>query len=202
MTTVTEAAKRLIGGDDESALREGDLARICADPVLAQRFVRRLAEAAREISPGRSWSMEDLRDVCEAAVRGPRTDGVGVFEGRYLRKRLREHCGLADRYGDPFSVVVLTFAETPDGATYESALDAVVERLRRTDMVFLYRRRLVLVLPRVRSGALAQLVERVAALVRAGTDLALAVATLSYPDPAVPDTQGVLDWIEDQLRDD
>jgi hypothetical protein len=202
MTTVTEAAKRLVGGDDEAALREGDLARICADPVLAQRFVRRLAEAAREISPGRAWSIEDLRDVCEAAVRGPRVEGVGVFEGRYLRKRLREQCALAERYGDPFSVVVLTFAEIPDGVTYESALDAVIERLRRSDMVFVYKRRLVLVLPRVRSGALAPLVGRVVALVGDSTGLGVATATLSYPDPAVSETQAVLDWIEDRLRDD
>src|SRR5689334_16141045 len=98
MTTVTEAAKRLIGGDDESALREGDLERICGDSATAQKLARRLVEAAREMSPGRAWSIEDLRDVLDVAVTGPREDRVRVLEGRYFRKRLREQCALAERY--------------------------------------------------------------------------------------------------------
>ena len=115
MTTVTEATKRLVGGDDEADLRSGNLERICADPVLAQRLARRLAEAARDIAPGREWSMEDLRDVLEVAVRGPRDNSVRVLEGRHFRKRLREQAALAERYGDPFSCVVFTLVRGAEG---------------------------------------------------------------------------------------
>lgn len=205
MTTVTEAAKRLVGGDDEADLRSGDLAKICADPVLAQRLARRLAEAAREIAPGREWSMEDLRDVLEIAVRGPREDGVRILEGRYFRKRLREQCALAERYGDPFSCVVVTLVrgEVEGGGLYATVLDAITERLRRSDMVFLYRRRFAMILPRMRSESLGPLVERITALLgreQVG-DALETLQSLSYPDPVLQDTQSVLDWAEDRLRD-
>ena len=204
MTTVTEAAKRLIGGDEEEALREGDLEQLCADPALAQRLARRLAEAAKEISPGRDWSLEDLRDVLEVACRGPSPDRVRVLEGRYFRKRLREQCAIADRYGDPFACVVVRIGQDLDASIYDSVLDAIAERLRRTDMVFLYKRRLALILPRMRAVALGPLIERVRSLVAfgAGPDALDAVKSLVYPDPLHPDTQSVLDWAEDQLRKD
>lgn len=204
MTTVTEAAKRLVGGDDEGALRSGDLARICADPALARRVARQLAEAAREISPGREWTPEDLRDLLEAAVRGPRQDEVPVLEGRFLRKRLREQCALAERYGDTFGLVVLALAPEPSPGTYASVLDAVLERLRRTDMVFLYRRRYAILLPRIAPNVLPQLADRLRALIEvgAGDGCVEAVHTLAFPDDDVADTASVLDWAEDRLRAD
>ena len=205
MTTVTEAAKRLVGGDDEADLRSGDLEKICGDPVLAQRLARRLAEAAREIAPGRDWSMEDLRDVLEVAVRGPREDRVHILEGRYFRKRLREQCALAERYGDPFSCVVVTLVrgESEGGHTYASVLDAISERLRRSDMVFLYRRRFAMILPRMRPGSLGPLVDRITELVSQAQEWPVleTVQSLSYPDAVLQDTQAVLDWAEDRLRE-
>ncbi len=205
MTTVTEATKRLVGGDDEADLRSGNLERICADPVLAQRLARRLAEAARDIAPGREWSMEDLRDVLEVAVRGPRDNSVRVLEGRHFRKRLREQAALAERYGDPFSCVVFTLVRgaVEGGGMYATVLDAIIERLRRSDMVFLYRRRFAMILPRMRAESLDQLVGRITELVgesHTGTVLE-SVQCLSYPDPVLQDTQSVLDWAEDRLRD-
>ena len=204
MTTVTEAAKRLIGGDEEEALKSGDLGRICADPAIAQRLARRLAEAANEIAPGRQWSMEDLRDVLEVACRGPASDRVRVLEGRYFRKRLREQCALAERYGDPFACVIVRVSQDMGPAVYDGVLDALGERLRRTDMIFLYRRRFALILPRMRAVSLGPLIERVRKLVSVGVDAAAldSVRTLVYPDPLHRDTQSVLDWAEDQLRAD
>src|SRR5947209_8483192 len=115
MTTVTEAAKRLVGGDEESALRSGDLEKICGDPVLAQRVARR----------------------------------------------------------------------------------------RRTDMVFVYRRRFAMVLPRIRRDAVGPLVDRQRELLTASGSAAVveSVDVLCYPDPEFADTQAVLDWAEDHLRE-
>jgi len=202
MTTVTEAAKRLIDGEEEDALTSGDLSRICADSLLAQRLGRRIAAAAQEIAPGRQWTLEDLRDVLEVACRGPAPDSVRVLEGRYFRKRLREQCALAERYGDPFACVVVHLSDDHDPATYESVLDAITDRLRRTDMVFLYKRRFALILPRMRAVSLGPLVERVRQLVGvgAGEEALDRVRSLVFPDPAYADTQSVLDWAEDQLR--
>lgn len=204
MTTVTEAAKRLIGGDDESALREGDLERICGDAATAQKLARRLVEAAREASPGRAWSIEDLRDVLDVAVTGPREDGVRVLEGRYFRKRLREQCALAERYRDPFACIVVRMPTEAQAGAHQTVLDAVSERLRRTDMVFVYKRRLAVVLPRMRRDSVGPLVDRIRDLLVASTNerAVEGIEVLCYPDPALADTQAVLDWAEDQLRDD
>ena len=202
MTTVTETAKRIGEGLDLSELQEADLATICADPLLADRFARQLAELAGEVVAGRRWSIEDLRDIFDAAVRGKRAQSVRILEGRYFRKRVREQCALADRYGDPFAVVVISLRPEPSEGVYQSVLDAVVERLRRTDMVFLYRRRFALVLPRMRPDSLAPLVERVRALidVGVGADCVEQIESLVYPQGPGFETQSVLDWAEDQLR--
>ncbi|MCZ7679450.1 MAG: hypothetical protein M5U28_12085 [Sandaracinaceae bacterium] len=202
MTTVTETAKRLGEGLDLSELEEADLATICADPLLAQRIARQLVEIAEEVIPGRRWSVEDVRDILDAAVRGRRDPGVRIVEGRYFRKRVREQCALSDRYGDPFAVVVIALMPEPQDGAYQSVLDAIVERLRRTDMVFLYRRRFALVLPRMRGESLEPLVARVRELIQIGVgeDVVERIESLVYPSTAHPDTQSVLDWAEDQLR--
>ncbi len=202
MTTVTETAKRLGDGLDLSELEEADLATICADPLLAQRFANLVVRSASSQLPGGPWSIEDLRDILDAAIRGRRREGVRIVEGRYFRKRVREQCALAERYGDPFAVVVISLEPEPSPGVYQSVLDAVVERLRSTDMVFLYRRRYALVLPRMRDEALEPLIARVRELigVGAGEGVIEDIRTLVYPDASHQDTQSVLDWAEDQLR--
>lgn len=202
MTTVTETVKRIGEGFDLSELEEADLATICADPLLADRFARRLSDLANQAIGGRRWSIEDLKDIFEAAVRGKRDEGVRIVEGRYFRKRVREQCALADRYGDPFAVVVISLKPEPAAGVYQSVLDAVVERLRRTDMVFLYRQRFALLLPRMREESLGPLVDRVRELIAvgAGGESIEEIGHIVYPREPLDGTQAVLDWAEDQLR--
>ena len=202
MTTVTETVKRIGEGLDLSELEEADLATICADPLLADRFARRLADLANDMIGGKRWSIEDLRDIFDAAVRGRRSEGVRILEGRYFRKRVREQCAMADRYGDPFALLVISLPPEPSKGVYQSVLDAVVERLRRTDMVFLYKRRFALVLPRMRSESLGPLLQRVQELISVGVgaEAVEQIESLVYPAEKHADTQAVLDWAEDQLR--
>lgn len=202
MTTVTETAKRIGDGLDFSELEGADLATICQDPLLAQRIAKQVVDVAEAVMPGRNWSVEDLRDIFDAAVRGGREQAVRVVEGRYFRKRVREQCALSDRYKDPFAVVVIALSPEPEDGRYQHVLDAVVEKLRRTDMVFLYRRRFALVLPRMQPSSMKTLIDRVQELISSGAGAGTieGIAALSYPDPAYPDTQSVLDWAEDQLR--
>jgi hypothetical protein len=203
MTSVTETAKRIGDGLDLSELEAADLAAICRDPLLAQRVARQIAEVAEAVVPGRRWSVEDLRDIFDAAVRGGREQAVRVVEGRYFRKRVREQCALSDRYGDPFAVLVVALAPEPEDGAYQNVLDTIALRLRRTDMVFLYKRRIALVLPRISGGAVAPLITRVRELVCAGAGESAVegIEALVYPDGGGhPDTQAVLDWAEDQLR--
>lgn len=202
MTTVTETAKRIGEGLDLSELDDADVATICADPLLAQRIARQIVDLAEAVVPGRRWSIEDVRDILDAAVRGRRETGVRILEGRYFRKRVREQCAISERYGDPFSVVVIALAPEPSEGVYQSVLDAVVERLRRTDMVFLYKRRVALLLPRMRSESLAPLIQRVRELIAVGVGEQVIehIEWLVFPHRQFNDTQAVLDWAEDQLR--
>jgi hypothetical protein len=202
MTTVTETAKRIGDGLDLSELEEADLATICSDPLLAQRVAKQLSDLAHAVLPGRRWSIEDLRDILDAAVRRGSERGVRIIEGRYFRKRVREQCALADRYGDPFAVVIVHLGPEPHDGLYPTVLDAIAERLRATDMLFLYRRRFAIVLPRMQRDALARLIDRVRELVHAtaGDGAIEAIDSLLYPTEDCGDTQAVLDWAEDQLR--
>jgi hypothetical protein len=203
MTTVTEAVKQFPGPDDESAIEAGDLQRILASPRLAQKLARQLAQQARKLSPGRDWTPEDLRDLLEVAVHGTGHEAARILEGRYFRKRLREQVNLAERYGDSFAVVVITMVPGVNRGVYSSILDAVTERLRTSDMVFLYKRRFALVLPRMRPMGLEPLIDRVRELVAvgAGEGALERIASLCYPTEEIEEDSAVLDWAEDQLRD-
>jgi len=190
VTTVTEAAKRL--GVDLHPLDQADLEMLRADPVLAQQLARRLALAAKELAPMANWSVEDLRDVLEVAVQGTANEGVRVVEGRYLRKRVREQCAFTERYGEPFALVVVQLVPEPHEGLYAKVVESVVEKLRRN----------ALLLPRMEATALGSLLDRIAARVDqvAGKKVVEGVNGQIYPDPAFPDTQSVLDWLEDHLR--
>lgn len=203
MTTVTETAKRIFREEDEDAIRDGDLARLCSDPGLAQRFAQRLTEVARTISPGTRFSVDDLRDILEVAARGLPQDRARILEGRHFRKRLREQVGLSDRYGEPFACAIVSLAKGLDTDAYQSVLDAVTEGLRSTDMLFLYRHRFALILPRMRVEALSSLVGRIRKLVDvgAGETVLRRIDSMVYPNDQFEDTREVLDWAEDQLRE-
>jgi len=201
MTTVTEAAKRL--GLDPHSLDQADLAALKSDPALAQQFARRLAGIAKDLSPQSAWSLEDLRDVLEVAIQGAK-ESSRIVEGRYLRKRVREQVAYADRYGESFALVVVLLAPEPSPGLYARAAEQVVEKLRRSDMITVYRRRIAMLLPRMRREALDPLVERVRARLDAdaGRVVVEDIEHLVYPADQQADTQAVLDWLEDQLRVD
>ena len=88
----------------------------------------------------------------------------------------------------------------------ESVLDALIERLRRTDTVFAYRRRFALLLSRTDADAVPPLLARVRRLIVEGAgDPAVLekVVVRSYPSDELSSGQGdkLLDWGEDALRD-
>ena len=201
MTTVTEAAKRL--GLDPHSLEKAELDDLRRDPVLAQQFARRLAAIARDLLPGHTPSVEDLRDILEVAVQGARA-GDRIVEGRYLRKRVREQCAYAERYGESFAMVVLQLVPEPEPGVYVMAMEGVVEKLRRSDMATVYRRRVAMLLPRITPDALAPLVHRVRQRLdlSAGMPVVEGTTSLIYPSTDHRETQSVLDWLEDALRTD
>ena len=199
MTTVTEAAKRL--GIDQHPLEQADITALKNDAVLAQQFARRLLMDAKDLAPQAVWTMEELLAVLEAAVHGrvPATDRV--VEGRYLRKRVRELCAIAERFGDPFALVVLKLGKEPRDGLYGSMAAPLVSKLRQGDMVTAYRRRLAVLLPSIEPAALPAVASRIR---RVAEDLAGPVIEMTaqtmFPTMELNETQAILDWLEDQLR--
>lgn len=200
MTTVTEAAKRL--GIDLHPLEQAKLAVLKDDTLLAQQFAQRLLVAARDIAPNAEWSVEDLLDVIEAAVHGRIPDVDRVVEGRYLRKRVRELCGYAQRYGEPFAMVVLKLSREPREGLYGGMAEPIVAKLRKSDMITAYRRRFAVLLPRMEASALATLTQRLVEVADslAGSKVVEATTATMFPVPGLDETQLILDWLEDQLR--
>ncbi|MCC7535572.1 MAG: hypothetical protein IT379_05140 [Deltaproteobacteria bacterium] len=181
-----------------------DFAALLARRDRAQVVVDRMLDAARAAQPDHPWTTSDLLDVIAASRRiDPR---ARVAPGRDFRKRLREQILLADRYGDVFSCVVLTLRSSAEESTRTSVLDALIERLRRTDVVFAYRRRFALLLAHTDAEAVAPLLARVRRLLVEGVgDPAVLekVVVRTYPSDELPSGRGdeLLDWAEDALRD-
>jgi hypothetical protein len=135
-------------------------------------------------------------------VHGRIPDVDRIVEGRYLRKRVRELCAYAERYGEPFAMVVLKLAKEPREGLYGSMAEPIVAKLRKTDMITAYRRRFAILLPRMDPQALASLGQRVREVAEtlAGAPVVESIATTMFPMPNMDETQLILDWLEDQLR--
>lgn len=200
MTTVTEAAKHL--GIDLHPLDEANLAALKEDPALAQQLGRRLLVAARELAPEANWTLEALIEVLENAAHGRIADVDRVVEGRHLRKRVRELCGYAERYQEPFALVVLKLTAEPEEGIYARAARSIVEALRRTDMVTVYRRRLAILLPNMEQRGLVELTGRVSDATNAavGARVVASSASFAFNPGNANEPQPILDWLEDQLR--
>jgi hypothetical protein len=172
---------------------------ITSNREMAGSFSRYLLAAASKMVP-RNWSVQDLSDVLTFVLEGG-DNPVQFIEGRYLRKRVREQVARADRYKEPFSIMVILLAGIVDDETYESLVDLLTERLRRSDMVFLYRHRVAVVLPHTPCGVLEGLEERIGKLASATLGLRnVQFKDASYPDSKFESPEKVLDWVEDQLR--
>ena len=90
------------------------------------------------------------------------------------------------------------------------AVEVIAPRLRRSDMIAIYKRRVALLLPRMSPDAIAALTQRIWPTFDAavGTKVVERVPAIVFPGPdpntglSLDGTQAVLDWLEDQLRSD
>jgi hypothetical protein len=172
---------------------------IVSNREMAGSFSRYLLAAAAKMVP-REWNVQDLSDILSFVLEGGDVP-VQIIEGRYLRKRVREQIARAERYKEPFSLMVLSLPRDLDEEIYDSLVDLLAERLRRSDMVFLYRSRVAVLLPHTPVGGLDKLEERISKLAAATLGLRdIRFSGTSYPDESLESPEQVLDWVEDQLR--
>jgi hypothetical protein len=180
-----------------------DFESISKEQKSAERFVRRLLDAAALLVPDREWTEEDLREIIELAGASA-TDAVPVLSARQYRKRLREEATRADRYKQTFSTMIVRLAEKGEDEDYASVLDALIERLRKTDLVFLYKRHVAILLPHTGAPVLITLVGRIRALIAAVASVdadEIGIASCSYPSREMPSAETLLVWADGNLKE-
>ncbi len=172
---------------------------VTSNREMAGSFSRYLLAAAVKMVP-REWSVQELSDVLNFVLEGGNTPAQ-IVEGRYLRRRLREEVARADRHQEQFSIMVLGFEGEVEEETYEGLVDVLQERLRRSDLVFLYKHRIAILLPHTPETSLERLCQRISKLAaEALRSKKVIFSTASYPGKTFAGPDTVLDWVEDRLR--
>jgi len=169
---------------------------------MAVAFVRELIRHGNRIMNDHELSIEDLVSICHLAL-AQRETGVMMLEGRHLRGRVSEQISRADRYNEPFSLMFVKLNASLDRSGYDSVVDTLCERMRKTDLMFIFKSRLALILPHTLKDPCATLATRVQQLLETAvaTGIIDGIPTLTYPDPEITSRSQVLDWAEDQLRE-
>lgn len=174
---------------------------VCSHPAMAEAFVERIIKVANNMMSNHELTAYDLMKICQVCI-SRQEQGVSVEEGRNLRRRIREQINRADRYGEPFSMLVLRLDDISLESSYETVVDSICERVRQTDFLFLFKTRIVLMLPHTVKESREILKHRITQLLE--TSLAqesgVRFEQMTYPDPQFKKGSDVLDWSEDQLR--
>lgn len=200
-TSSTTVVTKITGDKDSKVQPAMSFTAVTSHKEMADAFVREILRLAQKIIPDHELSIEDLMSICHMAL-DRREAGIVMMEGRHLRGRVAEQISRADRYDEPFSLMVLRLEELPDKAAYESVVETLCERMRKTDLMFLFKHRIVLILPHTPRKPRRMLEERIKCLLEAAFKEVrnMDIHGLTYPDPSLKKKSSVLDWVEDHLR--
>ncbi len=168
---------------------------------MAESFVRELLRLSQKIIPDHDLTIEDLYSVCHIAL--DRKDrGAVMLEGRHLRGRIGEQFCRTERYKEAFSILVIKLEDEITSSSYDAVIDTLCERMRRTDLMFLFKYRIVLILPHTIRDACETLCVRIKELLVSAIvpTPRIDTAHLTCPNPKAQSASDVMDWAEDQLR--
>lgn len=168
---------------------------------MAAAFVREMIRHGNRIMNDHELSVEDLVTICHMAMQRRET-GVTMLEGRHLRSRVSEQISRADRYKEPFSLMVVGLVTTVETPGYDSVVDTLCERMRKTDLLFIFKSRIALILPHTAKDQCALFAARVKQLLQTAvaSGIITGITSITYPDPEITSRSQVLDWAEDALR--
>ena len=168
--------------------------------AMADAFVKELLRLGKKIMPDRDLSVEDLVSICHTAMDG-RERGVVMLEGRHLRGRIGEQLSRAERYKESFSIFVIELESMRDTNSYDAVVDTLCERMRKTDLMFLFKYRVVLILPHTKHDGCEILSHRIRELLgSAMKELKIQMSFTTYPSDQFEKGSDVLDWAEDKIR--
>jgi hypothetical protein len=168
---------------------------------MATAFVKELLRHGNKIMHDHELTIEDLVAICHLAMER-REKGVTMLEGRHLRGRVSEQISRADRYNEPFSLMIVKLVPSLDVTSYDSVVDTLCERMRKTDLMFIFKSRVVLLLPHTAKEPCSLFAARVKQLLETAVTAGAfeVIESITYPDPDITSRSHVLDWAEDALR--
>ena len=175
---------------------------VTSHQAMASAFVNEMLRTAQLLIPDRDLTAEDLLSILQRALFDDKDRTITMVSGRHLRSRISEQVSRARRYKEPFSLVVLKMEAEMDKEDYEAVVDTLRERMRQTDMIFLFKHRIVLLLPHTERDACKMLEERIQTLIKncLSEHPPVATARMTFPNPEFEKGMEVLDWAENQLR--
>lgn len=169
--------------------------------TVAEAFIKELLRTGQTIVSDHVLLPEDLLTICQKAM-DQTNPGAVVAGGRQLRGRISEQLSRADRYNEPFSILALRIENADDRHGYEALVDTLCERMRNTDLMFLFKSRIVLILPYTTDNACRTFSRRVKDLLDTSLFMNAGVrfSCATYPSDEFSCGFDVLDWTEDMLR--
>ena len=175
---------------------------VTSHQAMAAAFVNEMLRTVQVLIPDRDLTAEDLLSILQRALFDDKERSITMVSGRHLRSRISEQVSRARRYHEPFSLVVLKMDAEMSKEDYDAVVDTLRERMRQTDMIFLFKHRIVLLLPHTEHEACLLLEDRIQTLIRncLSDHPPVETARMTFPNPEFEKGMEVLDWAENQLR--
>ncbi len=175
---------------------------VTSHQAMAAAFVSEVLRSAQQLIPDRELTAEDVFSIFQRALFDDRERSITLVSGRHLRSRISEQISRAKRYNEPFSMVALNLDHVTAPEDYDSIVDTLRERMRQTDLIFLFKHRIVLLLPHTEKASCQILEGRIHQLLKSCLQDLPEVETscMTYPDSGIEKGMEVLDWAENQLR--
>ena len=175
---------------------------VVSHQTMAEAFLNEMLRVAQKLIPDHTLTGEELLSIIQRALYDQGGRSITMVNGRHLRARISEQVSRASRYNEYFSLIVLNLDEIQSADDYEAIVDTLRERMRKTDLIFLFKHRIVLLLPHTGSEPCEVLKERIQSLIAEGmaSPPDVPINTLTFPNETMAKSMQVLDWTENMLR--
>jgi hypothetical protein len=176
---------------------------VLSHQVMAESFINEILKFAQRLIPDHTVTAEEILSIFQNALNDQGNRSVTMVSGRHLRARITEQVSRARRYQEEFSLLVLNLNGIDDSEDYEAIVDTLRERMRQTDLIFLFKHRIVLMLPHTGAAPCEFLIERIQQLLKGAIDILPdlpPISHLTFPNNTMAESMDVLDWMENKLR--
>lgn len=164
-----------------------------------KKFVDYLIAAARAMIPNKEWNVEELLAVL-IDVTSKSDKEIEVHKAKRFRRHLRKLIESAEKYKEPFSVIIIKLRNEE---YYERVLDILSEKLRSSDELFLYKDKIVGLLPSTSEKVVEPLLDRIEFLMNELLEMNLesySIEIATYPSKLYSSKEEFIEWINNNLQ--